>query len=347
MTGERFSVVVTRDWCVEERAFRMGLDALFEDPDVSVDFLRGQDEPDGPIEPEELKGANAVVSLVDPVTADSVSAGDDLRLIAKYGAGFDNIDIDACTERGIPVTNAPQAPTDSVAQATLGMCIACAHNFKRYDEMVRTSGFDGPILENIGTELVGKTLGVIGFGRIGHRLTELVEPFDMTVQVYDPYLSPERAAEANVQRTDLDELVESSDFVSLHCPLTSETAGMLTEDHFRRMKETAFVINTTRGGIYADADLARAVDEGWIAGAAVDVFEDESDVSDNPLLAIPEILTTPHIAGLTHEALTKYGQLCAEAIQQIRQGAVPQNLLNPESLDREIPDEKLSPSFRG
>jgi D-3-phosphoglycerate dehydrogenase len=267
-------------------------------------------------------------------------------IIAKYGAGFDNIDINTCSEQGILVTNAPQAPTDSVAQATLGMCIACAHKFKKYDKIIHSSGFDGPILENMGTELTGKTLGVIGFGRIGNRLTELVAPFDMVVKVYDPYLPAENASEANIKKTGLDELIRTSDFVSLHCPLTQETSGMLTRSHFDRMKDSAYLINTTRGGIYADADLAEAVQEGWIAGAAVDVFENESDVSRNPLIDIPKILATPHVAGLTQEALTKYGQLCAEAILQAKRGKIPQNILNPQVIERQVPAEKISPSFR-
>lgn len=346
MERDAYTVAVVRDWRVPERDFRMGLDALLDDSRVTVRFLRAQDGPDGPVRAEELAGVDAVVSLVDEVTAPSLAEADDLAIVAKYGAGFDNVDLAACTERGIPVTNAPQAPTDSVAEATLGMVIACAHGFKRYDAMVRESGFDGPVLENMGTELAGKTLGVIGFGRIGHRLTELVEPLGMTVLVHDPYLAEERAAEAGVERVGLDELVETADVVSLHCPLTDETAGMLTEDHFRRMRESAFLVNTTRGGIYADADLARAVREGWIAGAAVDVYEDESDVSDNPLLAIPDVLATPHVAGLTEEALTEYGLLCAEAIRATMTGEVPPNVLNPDALDVPVPPEKRSPSFR-
>jgi len=346
MAENPFTVAVVRDWTVTNRDFYMGLDVLLDNPDFDVTFLRAQADPVRPLRSEELRGTDALVSLVDDINEASLGDTDELRIIAKYGAGFDNIDLEACTKRGIPVTNAPQAPTESVAQATLGLLIATAHNFKAYDEMVRASGFEGPILENFGTVLFDKIVGVVGFGRIGHRLAELLEPFDVTIQVYDPYLDEAVAEGSAVSKVDKDSLLETSDFISLHCPLTEETAGMLTEEDFRRMKSTARLVNTTRGGLYDDADLAKAVREGWIAGAGVDVFEDESDVGDNPLLNVPGILATPHIAGLTLEALTKYGDLCVEAVQAVRKDEVPRNVLNPDAFDRGVPAEKCSPSFR-
>jgi len=342
-----FSVVVFRNWCVNEKSFRMGLNALYDEPDVNVEFLRDRGGPTESVPSEALQQADAAVALVDDVDEDSLAGVTDLQIIAKYGAGFDNIDVKACTARGIPVTNAPQAPTDSVAQATLGLIIACAHNLKRYDQLLHEQGFDGPVLENIGTELAEKTLGVVGLGRIGQRVLEIAEAFGIEGIVHDPYLSRERADKLGVERVALDTLFESADVVSLHCPLTEETRGMVTEAHFRRMKPSAYLVNTTRGGIYSDEVLARAVREEWIAGAAVDVFENESNATDNPLLELPDVLATPHIAGLTEETLTEYGRLCADAILDVKNGDVPYNVINPDAFETEVPPEKRSPSFRG
>jgi D-3-phosphoglycerate dehydrogenase len=346
MMVNQFSVYVFRDWRVEDRGFTMGLDNLMNDPDIEVSFVRGADEKGGSMTGEELEGANAVVALVDDLKEESLQSADDLRIVAKYGAGFDNIDLEACADRGIPVANAPQAPTRSVAQAALGKLLICASNLAYYSHHVEEYGFGGPRLENMGTEFFGKTLGLVGTGRIGEELVSLVEPFDVDVIAYDPYVPAEKRDQFSVEFVDLDQLVARADFVSINCPLTDETRHMLTEDHFKTMKESMYLVNTARGGIYEDETLARAVDREWIAGAAVDVFETEPVDPDNPLLGNPRCLTTPHIAGLTEEALTGYGELASSSILAVKNGEIPRNLLNPEVYDREVPEEKLSPSHQ-
>lgn len=342
MTGP-FQVYVSRDDRLEERDYDMGLGALFDDPDVEVTFVEAHDDAELP--PESVEGANALVLLKSAVTAETLEGATDLELVARFGAGFDGVDLGAATERGIAVTNAPQGMRDSVAQATVGMLIVCASHMRRYDRIVRDQGFEGR-LENMGVELFGKTLGTIGLGQIGSRVTELLEPFGMTVQTYDPYLPEERADALGVELVDLDELLETSDFVTIHCPLTEETHHMLDAESFERMRDEAYLVNTTRGGIYPDEDLADALEAGELAGAAIDVFEGEPDVEGNPLLDLEDVLVMPHAAGINRDGLTHTGEVVSEAVLAVKAGEVPRNLLNPDALDGPVPEEKLSPSFR-
>ncbi|MDX1745397.1 MAG: NAD(P)-dependent oxidoreductase, partial [Halobacteriales archaeon] len=156
----------------------------------------------------------------------------------------------------------------------------------------------------------------------------------------------DRAEELGVRLVDLDELLETADLISLHVPLTPETAGMLGEDEFKQMQDHAHIVNTTRGGIYEDAVLAQAVEEGWIGGAAIDVFEDEPNVLGNPLLDLEDDFMTPHIAGLTHDSANRIGSLMSESIINVMNGELPINILNPDCTEEDIPEENLSPSFQ-
>lgn len=340
---EKFSVYISRDDRIEDRDYGMGLESLISNPDVDVTFMPERDYKT--IRTEDLRGADAVILLKDEITEKTLDGLDNLRIVSRFGAGFDGVDIDACTDRGIVVTNAPQGVRHSVAQATVGMLIACASNMRRYDNLVRRQGFDGR-LENMGVELFGKTLGTIGLGQIGSRVLELLEPFEMDIQTYDPYLAEDRADELGVTKVDLDTLLETSDFVTLHCPLTDETRGMLGKAEFEKMKSTAYFVNTTRGGIYPDADLAEALDEGYIAGAAIDVFENEPHVEGNPLLDHEDCLVMPHAAGINKDGLARTGRIAADNVLAVKDGEIPQNVLNPSVYETDVPEEKLSPSYR-
>lgn len=339
-----FRVYVARDIRIEELEYYMGLEDLLEDPDIEVTFL--PERPYTTLKTDDLRGADAVVSLRDDITRETLDGLDRLKIIARAGAGYENLDLDACTDHGVVAVHAPQGPTESVAQATLGMLIVCASNLRKYDNLIREQGFEGRI-ENMGFELGSHTLGIIGLGLIGTRLVEVLDPFDMDVQVYDPYLPEERAEELGVRLVDdLHDMLRTSDLVSLHVPLTPETEGMLGEEEFRAMKESAYIVNTTRGGIYSDAELARAIREGWIAGAAIDVFEDEPNVEGNPLLELEDSLMTPHIAGITRDSLDRIGHLLVESILNVKNDELPINILNPDVYDEPVPEENLSPSFR-
>lgn len=321
----------------------MGLDKLYEDPSVEVTFADGPGG--GVIRSPQLEDVDALVLLKSGVTADILKTASDLKIVARFGAGFDSVDIGAATEQGVVVTNAPQGMRHSVAQATVGMLIVCASHMRRYDRIVREQGFEDR-LENMGIELFEKTLGTIGLGQIGSRVVELLEPFNMSVQTYDPYLSEKRAKELGVELVDLEGILKTSDFISIHCPLTEETYHILDEGSFEMMNENAYLVNTTRGGIYPDEDLADALSKEQLAGAAIDVFENEPDVEGNPLLDHKDVLVMPHAAGINRDGLSRTGGLVSESIISVKNGSVPMNVVNPDVFESSIPDEKISPSYR-
>ncbi|MFC6954741.1 NAD(P)-dependent oxidoreductase [Halorubellus litoreus] len=339
-----YTVYVPRaDDSVPERDFRRGLDPLLDHPDVEVTYCPGRDY--DAIEPDEVPGANAIIAIQERVTADLVAALPTLEIVAAFGAGLDHIDVPACTEHGVTVVNAPQPVRDAVAQSTLGMLLSCASNLHGFDARIRRDGFDGRY-ENMGVTLYEKTVGIVGMGLIGTRLLDLLDPFDVDVLVHDPYLEERNADRLGVDRVSLDALLARADFVSLHCPLTDETRGMLGPDEFERMQDTAYLVNAARGGLYADADLTAALRAGEIAGAAIDVFEDEPDVDDNPLLAVEDCLLTPHTSGLLIETTTEQGNLVSESILQRSRGEPPNNIVNPEAYDGPVAGSLHSPTYR-
>lgn len=340
---EKFQVYVERDIRIDEIDYTLGLDPLLDHPDIEVTFL--EERADGRMPAGSLAGADAFVSLSYTLDEDSLEGADDLKVVTRAGAGYEVLDLPALTERGIFACHAPQGPTESVAQSTLAMLIACAHRLRRYDNIVREQGFEGRLL-NMGFEIGSATVGIIGMGLIGSRVVEVMQPFDPEIIVHDPYLGEDRAEELGVRLVDFDELLETADLVSLHVPLTPETAGMLGEDEFKQMQDHAHIVNTTRGGIYEDAVLAEAIEEGWIGGAAIDVFEDEPNVLGNPLLDLEDDLMTPHIAGLTHDSANRIGSLMSESIVNVMEGELPINILNPDCTDASIPADNLSPSFQ-
>lgn len=343
MSSEKFSVYVERDVRIEEVGYTLGLEPILEHPDIEVTFLESRDDKRMP--PGSLAGADAFVSVSYRLDERSLEGADDLKVVTRAGAGYEVLDLEALSDRGIFACHAPQGPTESVAQATLAMFVACAHNLRKYDNIVRDRGFEDR-MRNLGFELGSATIGIVGMGLIGSRVVEVVEPFDPEVIVHDPYLDPERADELGVRLVEFDDLLETADIVSLHVPLTPETETMFGEEEFRRMQDHAHLVNTTRGGIYEDAVLARAVREGWIGGAAIDVFEDEPNVLGNPLLELEDQLVTPHIAGLTKQSTDRIGSLMCESILNVMNDDLPISVLNPDATDQEIPAENLSPSFQ-
>lgn len=341
--SDEFLVVVTDDWREPTRDFEMGLDQLYQADGIRVEFRL--DRPTEQLRPSDLAGADAaIVGAKDFVTDESLEGLDRLRIMVRLGAGFDNYDLDAMTRHNVIAVHAPQGPTESVAQATVGMVIACAHRFTRYNRLIHEQGFEGRF-PNMGIELAGKTLGIVGFGRIGQAVYEKMSGFDLDIMVHDPYADPDDLP-ADVRLGGLEELLETADFVTLHVPLTESTRGMLDLESFRLMKDSAYLINTTRGGIYADETLAAAIKNGEIAGAAIDVFEDEPDVEENPLLDLEDCLLTPHISGITIDSLTRIGEISASAILAVYNGEYPENILNPGVYDEPVPDKYLSPSYR-
>ena len=271
---------------------------------------------------DEVKADGLLVRGVSgKVTRKVMEASGRLRVIAKHGVGVDNIDVAAATILGIPVLNTPAANFEAVAEHALGLILALAKDIATQDARMRAGFWDK--MEYRGTELFGKTIGLVGYGRIGRRMRELVAPLQMKVLVFDPAL-PEGATGSDVRRVAaLDELLAEADIVSLHCPLVDSTRGLIGPKQFDRMKKTAFLINTARGPIVSEAALIDALKEGKIAGAGIDTFEKEPPERLAELANSGKTVLTPHLGAATDQAFVRMGVTAAEGVLKILNGGQP------------------------
>ncbi len=261
------------------------------------------------------------------VTRELIEEAENLKVIARAGVGVDNIDVEAATERGIIVVNAPESSSISVAEHTMGLMLALARRIPQADRSVRRGEWERQRF--IGVELAGKVLGIIGLGRIGRQVAKRARAFEMEVIAFDPYISEEVAEELGVELVeDLDELLRRADVVTIHVPLTEETRGMIGERELKLMKESAFLINCARGEVVDEEALVRALKEGWIAGAALDVFAEEPPGEDHPLYELDNVVLTPHIGGSTSEAQRAAGLIVAREIERVLKGEIPENVVN-------------------
>jgi D-3-phosphoglycerate dehydrogenase len=252
----------------------------------------------------------------------------DLLAVATAGAGYDVVDVDACTDAGVIVCNNSGPGAEAVAEHALAMMLALAKKLVLADRMTRADVVHDRMPLR-GTELLGKTLGVVGLGAIGSRLVELCAPFRMTVLAHDPYALPARAAELGVELVGLDELLDRSDGVQVTCPLTPETSGLFGRDAFARMKPTAYFVTTARGEVHDEMALLDALERGEIAGAGLDVFHTEPVDPDHPLLARDDVVASPHTAGITAEAAHGLAVATAQQWITVFSGGVPPGLVNP------------------
>ena len=257
-----------------------------------------------------------------------------LLAACSTGAGFDVIDVEACTAAGVIVCHQSGTNKEAVAEHALGMMLSLSKLIPVADRMVRrAAGLDRMGLN--GRDIKGKTLGLVGIGEIGTRMAELCRGlFGMTVLACDPYLTADQVAARGAEKVELDELLRRSDFVSVHVPRNAETFGMFDSDKFALMKPTAYFIQTSRGGIHDEAALAEALAAKRLAGAGLDVFLKEPPPPDHPLLRFDNVIATPHIAGLTDEALYGMAEGAARQWISIFRGEVPPRLVNPEAWPR-------------
>lgn len=254
-----------------------------------------------------------------------------LRVLARSGIGYDNVEVDAATARGICVVNTPEAPTEPTAEQAITFILMLARRIKESDRALSEGRWlSRPELE--GTEVLGKTLGVIGLGRIGGRVSEVFSRgLKMRVIAYDPYIPDDRFPARGAEKvSSLNELLGQADFVTIHCPATSETRGMANRDFFAGMKRGSFFVNTARGAVMVEADLFQALKSGHLCAAALDVFEEEPTPSDNPLLRLPNVVLSPHAASNSVEGNWRmHTGAVTEALETLRSGR-PRWLVNPE-----------------
>ena len=254
----------------------------------------------------------------------------DLLTVCSAGAGYDIVDVAACTAAGVIVCNNSGPGREAVAEHALGFMLALAKKISLADRMIRRGVVqDRSALRS--SELLGKTLGIVGVGQIGGRLIELCAPFAMTVLAYDPYLDDDELEARGATKVELDELLERADFVHLNCPLTPETEGLMGREQFARMKPSAFFVTTARGPVHDEDALYEALVAGAIAGAGIDVFHDEPPDPQHPLLALDNVVASPHTAGITVEATREIALATAEQWITIFAGKLPPRLVNPEA----------------
>ncbi len=283
-------------------------------------------------DPHKLAGSTVAIRSpgleIDASFMDSVGA--QLQLLTMPGAGLDHIDIPAAGERGILVCNNPDAPTESTAEHTVGLLLAAAKNIVAGDRQLRAGNVARASL--IGTELRGRTLGMLGYGRIGRRVAEICcLGLKMPVLVYVPLVGARQALVEGVTFTeDLDAVFAQADVVTLHTPLTAATHHLVKERHLRLMKRGSLLINTSRGAVVDESALVRVLQDGHLAGAALDVFDPDPPSPDNPLLHMPNVVATPHIAPFTDAGFQSMWSGVARQIEQLLRAERPANLANPE-----------------
>lgn len=276
---------------------------------------------------EEIKkdviDCDAILARLGPFTAEVLEAGEKLKVIARHGVGVDNIDLDKASELGIFVTNAPESNSNTVAELAFGFMIALARNVIAGNKAIRNGDFEFRNRQ-IGIDLEGHTLGVLGIGKIGRRLCmKAYYGLSMKVIGYDPFLKEKDFPKEVIRIEERDKLFSEADFVSVHIPSVSETKKSIGIREFNLMKPDSFFINVARGDIVVEEDLAKALREGIIRGAAVDVYEKEPPPSDHPFFELDNIIMTPHNAALTKECMIRMAVHAAQGIDEVLSGKNP------------------------
>lgn len=258
-----------------------------------------------------------------------------LRLIARTGIGVDNIDLAAATARGIVVTNTPDGPTESTAEHTVAMLLALAKRLKQGNDNLAAGQWGPRSGALVGDEVQGKTLGLVGLGRIGRRVAAICRlGLEMRVVAYDPFLGDEQAAALGVVLLPLDDVIAQADFLSLHAPATPETVKLMNRERLATMKRGAYLLNLARGSLVDEAALLAALDDGHLAGAGLDVFDPEPLAADNRLRAHPAVIATPHSASVTQEGRRRMERMAVERLLAFFRGERPADIVNPDAWTR-------------
>jgi len=316
---------------VSDKLEEVGLAILRREPGIELDVRPG-------LKPEELKAAIAdcdalIIRSATKVTEELLQAAGRLKVVGRAGIGLDNVDIAAATKRGIVVMNTPAGNVTTTAEHAIAMMMALARNIPRADASLKAGRWEKNVFQ--GRELFNKVLGVIGFGKIGSIVADRGRGLKMQVLVHDPYVTAEAIEKAGFEPVTLEELYRRADFITVHVPKLKDTVGMINRESFARMKDGVMVVNCARGGIIHEADLLEALRSGKVAGAALDVFEKEPP-GDNPLLALPQVVCTPHLGASTVEAQTNVAvQVCEQILAFLKTGTII-NAVNVPAVSGEL-----------
>jgi D-3-phosphoglycerate dehydrogenase len=324
MTEKKFRILICDGMDAE------GVGILKREPGFEVDARKSITREDLLKEIASCEGV--IVRSASQIDEEAIAAGKNLRVIARAGVGIDNVDTAAATRRGIVVMNTPEANTTSAAEHTMALMLALLRKVPQADAWMRQGGWDRS--KFTGNEACGKTLGIIGLGRIGRNVAKRAQAFDMRTIGYDPFTSHESAASQGIELVDLDNLFRSADIITLHTPLTDETRGIINKESLAKTKPGVFIVNTARGPLIVDADLAEALKSGHVAGAAIDVFHTEPP-KDCAFIGLPNVVTTPHLGASTNEAQTNVAISTAEQVRDALLEREVRNAVNMPRLDPE------------
>ncbi len=334
----RFRVGLTHDFLKPDGTLGfgdIGLSLLDAAPDVEYEFLPSCGDE---IPPGLANDYDALLVLAPRVTEETVAQTERLLVVARFGVGYDNVDVDACTRCDVALTITPDGVRRPVATAAITLLLALAHKILIKDRLTRAGRWDEK-MDYMGTGVTGKTLGIIGLGNIGREIIGLAAPFDLQLIAFDPYLA---ASDAPVELVDLDELLSRADFVCVTCALTPETHHLLDARRLGLMRQTAYLINVARGPIVDGRALAEALRSNAIAGAGLDVFETEPVDPNDPLLELENVIVSPHALCWTDELFRGNGEAACRSILELAGGRVPRDVVNREVLDRESFRAKLA-----
>lgn len=329
-----FAVALTADFFDADRRPKyldVGLSVFESQPHITHRVL---EEHRPSVGPDQIANVQGVIVLTPAVTAESVSRADNLLAIGRFGVGYDAVDVEACTQADVAVLIAAGAVDRSVAEATVGWMIALGHHLRVKDQLVRTGQWDRRS-GYMGSELRDRRLGVIGLGGIARATIELLRPFGMQPpRAFDPGVDPATAARLGVELVALNELLRTADFVSIHCPLSPQTRGLIGQHQLALMKPTAYLINTARGGIVDEDALYTALESGRIAGAAIDCFAEEPVTAPHRFGKLDNVLLAPHSIAWTHELFRDIGRAACRSMLDLSLGRRPQGIVNPAVLER-------------
>ena len=336
-----FRVGLTRDFLNQDGNLSygdIGLGLLDQAPDVEWEFL-----PENTLElrPDQIRGYDALLVQSPRVSAATLEGSERLAVVARFGVGYDNVDVPACTRAGVLLTITPDGVRRPVATSVITFLLALSHRLLQKDRLTR----EGRWLERLdymGQGISGRTLGVVGFGNIGREVFRMAAPFGMRHLTFDPNVSPEEARALGVTLVDLDTLLAESDYVSICCALTPETRHLIDASRLARMKRSAYLINVARGPIVDQAALTAALQDGTIAGAGLDVFEQEPVDPNDPILTLDNVIVAPHALCWTDECFLGNGRSACESILDVAAGRVPKSVVNREALQHPRLQQRLT-----
>ncbi len=327
-----FRIGITRDFLAEDGTLSygdIGLSILEAAENVTFEYLA---ERTAELQPEQIHGYHGLLVLSPRVNANTLEGNPQLRAIARFGVGYDSVDVPACSANGTILTITPNAVRRPVAVSALTFLLALSHQLLIKDRLTRTGQWDRR-LNHMGQGLSGRTLGVIGVGNIGQEVFRMAQHLDMKFVGYDPVVPPEAVADLGVRLLPLEELLQTADYVVVCCTLVPETHHLLNQERLELMKPSAYLINVARGPVIDQAALTAALKSGTIQGAAIDVFEQEPVDPSDPILELDNVIVAPHSICWTDQFFEAIGYEACQSLVHVAQGIRPNGIVNPAALD--------------